>query len=198
MQTNKFRFIFENMPHYIRTWKLNDSQSIHITNSKKVVFRHLITNSGGKHRGVCISLDALPSLKDFADLIDNHKTRMKIPLDQKVWIKCDSTVKLYVCSPKREDIDYRFFRFSDVTWRNFTKEILPHMISFIKDGGHQADGSRESHVNYKSKLKTQSSRNRAEHSQSKAMVINKTQDEADNESTSGKTLNVNMEDTEEG
>ena len=72
------------------------------------------------------------------------------------------------------------------------------MISFIKDGGHQADGSCESDVNCKSKLKTQSSRDRAVHSEPKAMVINKTQNEADNEPASGKTLIVNMEDAEEG
>ena len=186
------------MPHYIRTWKLSDVQNVHITNSKRIAFRHSIANSDRKHRGVCISIDSLPSLKDFADLIDNHKTRIKIPLDDKVWIKCDSSVKLYVCSPKREDVEYRFFRFSDVTWETFTREILPQITSFIKDGGHQTVGSCKSDVNYKSKLKTQSTRDREEYTQPKTMVTDKTQIEADNELTSWKTLNVNMEDSEEG
>jgi len=185
------------MPHYIRTWKLSDRQKIHLTDSSKIVFRHSVTNSRN-HRGVSISSDALPSLKDFANLIERHDTRMKIPLDEKVWIKYDSTVKLYVCSSKRKDVDHRFFRFSDVTWGSFIKEILPSIISFVRDGRHQSDESGESHGGYKSKLKTRSTSNRARHTQQKAMANSEEEAKADDEFVSGATHNVDMENLEEG
>ena len=94
---------------YIQSWKLDAQQTIHLSKQNKIIFRHR-TSDGTKYRGVSVCIDALKSIKDFGDLILKHDASMKIPIDDKVWMQYTTTVKLYVCSPKRHDLDYRFFR----------------------------------------------------------------------------------------
>ena len=129
------------MSRYIQSWKLDRNQTVHLTKCKKIAFRQTTSKC---YRGLSISYDSLKEMYDFATMIERHPSKIRIPLDNKVWIQYHNDVKLYVTSPKRQDVEYRFFRFSDVTWRRFIKYVLPDIISCVDDGECRQRDSCES------------------------------------------------------
>ena len=185
------------MSRYIQSWKLDDQQTIHISKNNKIIFRHR-TKYGTKYRGISVDIGTLRSIKDFADLTIEHGVPMRIPLDNQVWMEYKSTIKLYVCSPKRHELEYRFFRFSSDAWKRFIKSVLPDMISFIRDGGYWKDDHRQSDAISKSGWSPKHSAvGENSTKQTKLDSVSK-EIENDDEFTPRETYNVNMEDVEEG
>lgn len=184
------------MTYYIQSWKLDKSQTIHLSKNNKIIFRHR-TSNGTKYRGISVSVDTLNSIKDFVDLTRDG-VPMKIPIDEKVWIKYKRSAKLYVCSPKRHDLDHRFFRFSDEGWDRFKRSVLPDIISFLRDGSYRSDVYRKPHAFSKCGWKTKSKRNRAADSQQMQMDIKPKTVKTNDEFTPGEADNVDLEDVEEG
>ena len=184
------------MSPYIQSWKLDNSQTIHLSKNNKIIFRHR-TDNGTKYRGISISIEKLCSIKDFADLTREGVT-LKLPIDQQVWIEYKTSVKLYVCSPKRHDIEYRFFRFSDEAWNRFKRSVLPDIISFVKDGAHRTDDCRKPHAITESGRKAKSKRPRTTTSQQKQIDSMWKNVQTIDEFTPRETDNADMEEIEEG
>lgn len=183
---------------YIQSWKLDAQQTIHLSKYNTIIFRHC-TSHGTKYRGVSVHVDSLQSVKDFGDLVTKHNSYMRIPIDDKVWMQYSSSVKLYVCSPKRHDLDYRFFRFSDVTWKRFMKSVLPDIISFVRNGGYRKDGSRQPHAEVESRgWIPRLTKGETKTSKSRKMDHDSKEAEADDEFTTRQTNYADMEDVEEG
>ena len=184
------------MTRYIQSWKLDTNQTVHISKNKKITFRHR-TNNTRRYRGVSLSIAHLDTIKDFADFTKRHNVKIQLPLDNQVWIQNDSTVKLYVCSCKRKEIEHRFFRFSDVTWRVFINNTLPDILSFLKDGRHLPDNSGKPNDGVKRRRKPTTKRNREK--ASKSMQVDNHQEEVEtyDEFTTRPPNDVNMEEIEE-
>ena len=183
---------------YIQSWKLDSQQTIYLIKQNKIIFRHR-TSDGTKYRGISVHVDTLQPIKDFGDLVMKHDAYMKIPIYGKVWIQYTTSVKLYVCSPKRHDLDYRFFRFSDVSWKRFMKSVLPDMMSFLRDGGYQAVTNCQPHDEAESdKRNVKPTRYGTENSQSRQMDSGSKEAETYDEFATRQTYDVDMEDVEEG
>ena len=185
---------------YIQSWKLDAQQTIHLSKYNKIIFRHC-TSDGTKYRGVSVHVNCLQSVKDFGDLVTKHNSYMKIPIDDKVWIQysASSSVKMYVCSPKRHDLDYRFFRFSDYTWKRFIKSVLPDIISFVGNGAYRTDGNCQPHDEVKSRGRIpRLAKVENETSKSREMDHGSKEAETYDEFATRQTYDVDMEDVEEG
>ena len=185
------------MSYHIKSWQLTDNQTIHITCRNTITFRHEAKRHGC-YRGISIPLSAVSILKDFATIVERDPHYFRMPVDGKVWIehKLDM-VKLYVVSPKCQGVDYRFFRFTSNLWKDFIRHILPHIISFVKDGGCATD-DRKSHAHDKGEFTIKSRRHRGSHSRKRQHSRNRQTKETSDKSSKRTTDHVNLESAEEG
>ena len=186
------------MSYYLQTWRLTDSQSIHLTQKNTITFRYHAKQSG-RYRGVSIPVHCLRTVKEFSYAMETTSEPFQMPVDGKVWIQHRyGMVKLYVLSGKCQDVEYRFFRFSAHEWKIFIKHILPDIISFTKNGAYQADGSCKSHAHDKSKDEVESCGHREAYSSERSYPTNWETQKACDKSKNGSSNNVDVESEEQG
>ena len=128
-----------NMPYYCCEWRLDEQQSVKVSNKSRVAFRHAAQKQN-VYRGVSLSPPQFMKFCECLRIMDRYDPkRFTCELGEDTYLeKFHKSIRLSVRSHDSR-VDFRFFRFHMDSWAYYIKKVHPQVLSFIRNGRSVAD-----------------------------------------------------------